>query len=128
MKKGQKVLVIEPRYGRNLLSSESWIFYGELAERVRTNYGKVIEAINFSTSPLRQNIKSGELELYFDGIVLVKIRNRYTPTPDKTDYGVGVFWTESSKVEGNWAQYGFVCSLSDKEGKRYLREDVLGIK
>ena len=73
MKIGQKVLVVEPGFARDSLSSDRWMFYGDLAERVRTTYGKVTEAINFSISPFKQNRRSEQLELCFDGIVLVKI-------------------------------------------------------
>lgn len=91
MKIGQRVLVVELGYPRDSLSSDRWMFYGELAERIKITYGKVTEAINFSTSPFKQNIKSGQLELYFNGIVLVKIL--HCPPINKTEYGVGVFWT-----------------------------------
>ena len=121
MKIGQRVSVVETGSPRDLLSSESWAFYGELAESVGANYGKVTESINFSVSPFKQNIRLGQLELCFNGIVLVKICHT-----NETEYGVGVFWTVDKPGDNpSWTQCGIICSLSDKECKRYLRE-VLG--
>jgi len=124
MKINQKMLVIDVGGLRDPNSNEFWSFHGRICSIIGLNVGSVVETINFPKFSLRVNQRNGHEELYFNGIVLVKIRWPLYPYPDRVEYGVGVFWVNDIASSIDWHQMGHVCLLSDIEGKRYLRKFI----